>query len=152
MESILRALAVYLFLLTMLRLAGKRTLAQSTPFDFALLLIISETTQQAMLSSDYSLTNCFLLVTTLVGTSIIMSFIKEYSPTVERWIDDVPTILLQNGMLNQLAMKKLRVDEADIMKAARHDHGLERLDQIRYAIAEASGDISIIPKEAGYNH
>jgi uncharacterized membrane protein YcaP (DUF421 family) len=152
MESILRGLAVYLFLLGILRVAGKRTLAQSTPFDFALLLIISETTQQAMLGSDYSLTNCFLLITTLVGTSILLSFVKEYSPTVERWIDDVPTILLQNGLLNHNAMKKLRVDEADIMRAARNKHGLERMEQIRYAIAEASGDISIIPNEIGFSH
>lgn len=152
METILRALSIYIFLLTILRIAGKRTLAQSTPFDLALLLIISETTQQAMISADSSLTNCFLLITTLVGTSILLSFVKEYSPTIERWIDDVPTILLQNGMLNQYAMKKLRIDEADIMKAARHDHGLERLEQIRYAIAEAGGDISIIPKTSAYDH
>ena len=55
-------------------------------------------------------------------------------------------------MLNNHAMKKLRVDEADIMKAARHDHGLERLDHIRYAIAEANGEISIIPKHNTYGH
>lgn len=152
METILRALCVYLFLLVILRIAGKRTLAQSTPFDLVLLLIISETTQQAMLGDDHSLTACFLLITTLVGSSILLSFVKEYSPTVERWIDDVPTILLQNGMLNHHAMKKLRVDEADIMTAARHDHGLERLDQIRYAIAEASGDISIIPNNNSGEH
>jgi uncharacterized membrane protein YcaP (DUF421 family) len=152
MESIVRALTVYLFLLLVLRIAGKRTLAQSTPFDFALLLIISETTQQAMLASDHSLTHWFLLSTTLVGASILLSFLKEYFPTVERWIDDVPTILLQNGKVNEHAMRKLRIDEADIMSAARHGHGLERLDQIRYAIAEASGDISIIPKTARYEH
>ena len=66
MESVLRAAIVYVFLLVLFRLAGKRTLSDVTTFDFVLLLIISEATQQALLGEDFSLTNAFLVITTLI--------------------------------------------------------------------------------------
>ena len=66
MESIIRALVVYLFLFLVFRLSGKRTLSQATPFELVLLLIISETTQQAMVDGDHSVINCAILVLTLV--------------------------------------------------------------------------------------
>ena len=65
MESVLRALAVYAALLVLLRLAGRRTLKDLTTFDAALLLIISEATQQAMLGDDLSVTNAVLVIATL---------------------------------------------------------------------------------------
>ncbi len=80
MGSVLRATAVYFFLLIVFRVSGKRTLAQFTPFDFILLLIISETIQQAMVDTDNSWTNAAILVLTLVGISIALSLVREGSP------------------------------------------------------------------------
>ncbi|MFX4689755.1 hypothetical protein ABTB16_20325, partial [Acinetobacter baumannii] len=71
MDSVLRALVVYAFLLIVFRIAGKRTLAQATNFELVLLLIISETVQEALVDQDHSVTNAFLLVVTLVGTSLL---------------------------------------------------------------------------------
>ena len=76
MESVLGATTIYLFLLLLFRLSGKRTLAEVTPFDLILLLIISEATQSALVGSDDSLTNAMLLVATLVGLNVLMSEIK----------------------------------------------------------------------------
>ena len=73
MDSVLRGLLVYFFLLIVFRISGKRTLSQTTSFDFVLLLIISETTQQAMVDNDHSITNGFLLIMTLIGTSILLA-------------------------------------------------------------------------------
>jgi uncharacterized membrane protein YcaP (DUF421 family) len=147
MESIIRGLIVYAFLLVIFRVAGNRTLAQTTSFDFVLLLIISETTQQAMVDDDHSVTNGFLLIITLVGVSIFMSVLKIRFPRFEKWIDGVPVIVLEHGKLLHDRMKKIRIDEEDILSSARMCHGLERLDQIKYAIVEHSGDITIVPKE-----
>lgn len=148
MEPVLRGLVVYLFLLVIFRIAGTRMLSQMTNFDLVLLLIISETTQQAMVDNDHSIINCVLLVTTLVGTSILLSFIKHRSKTVERWLEDMPVIIVQHGRLHEEQMQKVHVDKADVLEAARLAHGLERLDQIKYAIVERCGDISIIPEKA----
>ncbi|HEX7070897.1 MAG TPA: hypothetical protein VF190_08830, partial [Rhodothermales bacterium] len=67
MDAVLRACAVYVFLLILFRISGKRTLSSATSFDFVLLLIIAETTQQALLGNDFSVTNSFLLIVSLLG-------------------------------------------------------------------------------------
>ncbi len=146
METVLRALFIYLVLLLIFRLAGRRTLMQMTSFDFVLLLIISEATQNAMIGNDYSITTGVLAIVTLVGTDIALSHWKHRSPTVERWLDGLPMIIVDNGELLKPRMDKERIDEQDILAAARQGQGLERMDQIKYAILEVGGGISIIPK------
>lgn len=145
MDAVVRAVVIYLFLLLLFRLAGKRTLAQITTFDFVLLLIVSEATQQALLGNDFSITNAVLVIVTLVGLDIALSLWKQRSPAFDRLIDSVPVLILEHGRPIQERMQKLRVDEADILTAARELHGLERLDQIKYAVMERSGGISVIP-------
>lgn len=147
MESVTRALIVYFFLLIIFRISGKRTLAQTTNFELVLLLIISETTQQAMVDSDHSITNGFILIMTLVGTSILLSVLKAKFRTLEKWLDGVPLILIKNGKMIKERMDKNRVDEEDILAAARELHGIEKLSQIKHAVLERSGEISIIPVE-----
>ena len=145
MDSVIRGAVVYLFCLLVFRIAGKRTMTQVTTFDFVLLLIISETTQQAMIDSDHSITNAALLILTLVGLDIGLSLWKQRSSTVDKILDDVPLIIVEEGKLLQDRMDKSRVDLSDILSAAREKQGLERLEQIKYAVLERSGGISIIP-------
>ncbi len=145
MNSVLRAAVVYLFLLLIFRLAGNRSAGQITAFDLILLLIVSESIQEAMITDDYSLTNAFLVVITLVGLDIMMSLWKQRSERVEKVLDGVPILVIEDGKLHHARMKMERVDEGDILNAAREHHGLERLDQIKHAIVEASGGITIVP-------
>jgi len=145
MESVLRGLVVYLFLLVVFRISGKRTLSQTTTFDLVLLLIISETTQQAMVDSDHSITNGFLLITTLVGTSILLGFLKQKFPKLDLLLEGQPMLIVNKGQLVREVMDKAHVDEEDILNAARANHGLERMSQIKYAILERDGNISIVP-------
>ena len=146
MDSVIRAAAVYFLLLVVFRLAGNRSIGQITAFDFVLLLIISEAIQQAMITNDYSMTNAFLLVVTLVGLDIMMSLWKQRSERVEKILDGLPVLLIENGKKHSKTMKMERVDESDILAAARELQGLERLDQIKHAVVEASGGITIVPK------
>lgn len=146
MDSVIRAAIVYLFLLTVLRLTGQRTLAQITSFDFVLLLIISEASQQAMLGEDSSMTNGAIAVLTLIGLNILMAFLKQRYQAVDRLLDDIPLVILADGKLLKERMEKVRVDENDILDAARETQGLEHLEDIRHAILERNGRISIIPK------
>ena len=145
MESVLRGVLVYAFLLVVFRISGKRTLSQTTTFDLVLLLIISETTQQAMVDNDHSITNGALLIVTLVCTSILLAALKQFFPKLDVILEGQPLIVVNKGQLVREVMQKSRVDEEDILSAARMLHGLERLDQIKYAILERDGEISIIP-------
>ncbi|MDX2003730.1 MAG: DUF421 domain-containing protein [Meiothermus sp.] len=146
MESIVRALAVYLFLMLVMRISGRRTLAQITVFDLVLLLVISEAVQNAMVGENYSLTNAFVLVLTLVGADIALSLLKQRSRWVARLIDDVPLVIVEDGRPLEDRMRRSRVDAEDVMEAARELQGLERMEQIKYAVLERSGTITIIPK------
>ena len=146
MESVIRPALVYLFLLLLLRLTGKRTLAQITSFDFVLLLIISEATQQALIGEDNSMINGMIVVTTLIALNILMSLLKQRYKWVDRLLDDIPLVIVADGKPLKDRMDKARVDEDDVLDAAREIHGLERMDQIRHAILERDGAISIIPR------
>jgi uncharacterized membrane protein YcaP (DUF421 family) len=147
MDAVLRASAIYFFLLLIFRLSGKRSIAQITTFDLILLLIISEATQQALLGQDFSLTNAFLVILTLVGIDIGLSLLKQRSPRIEKILEDEPLIIVEEGRPLLDRMKKVRVDEEDVLIAARILQGLERMDQIKYAVLERNGGISIIPKQ-----
>jgi uncharacterized membrane protein YcaP (DUF421 family) len=148
MDSVLRAAAIYLVLLVIFRISGKRSLAQITTFDFILLLIIGEATQQALLGENFSLTNAFVVIVTLVGFDIALSLLKPHIPRLERWLDGLPLVIVEDGKPLKERMDKARVDESDVLTAARELQGLERMDQIKYAVLERSGGISIIPKQA----
>ncbi|HEY0962087.1 MAG TPA: YetF domain-containing protein [Pseudomonadales bacterium] len=148
MESIVRAAVVYIFLLLVFRLSGRRTLSEMTMFDFILVLIVSESVQEALIGDDRSLTNAGLVIFTLVMINIALSMLKLKFLTLEKWIDGRPFIIVDQGRCLQDRLARARVDERDIMEAARLDHGLERLDQIKYAVLERNGRISIVPKES----
>lgn len=148
MDTVVRGVAIYLFLLLIFRLSGKRSLAQITTFDLVLLLIISETTQQALIGNNFSLTTAFLLIITLAGVDILFSLWKQRSPRLEQILDDAPLVIVENGKLLQERMTKERIDEADILAAARELQGLERLDQIKYGVLERGGHITIVPTES----
>ncbi|WP_173933549.1 YetF domain-containing protein [Chelativorans sp. Marseille-P2723] len=146
MDSVVRGIVVYFFLLIVVRLSGRRTLSQITPFDFVLLLIVAETTQQALLGDDFSLVNAFVLILTLFVTDIALSFAKQWWPRAEVMLDGAATVLISRGKPDKEALRRARVDIADILEAARTQHGLERLEQIKFAVLEVGGNVSIIPR------
>ena len=146
MDSVVRAFVVYGVLLLVFRIAGKRALSQITTFDFVLLLIIAEAIQPALADNDDSMTNSLLLVLTLFAIDIGLSLVKRSFPLAEKLIDDVPLVIVVDGKPIHERMRKARVDEEDVLVSARLSQGLERMDQIKYAVLEQSGGISIIPK------
>jgi uncharacterized membrane protein YcaP (DUF421 family) len=119
-----------------------------TSFDFVLLLIISEACQNAMLGDDYSITAGVLAIVTLVGADILLSYWKHRSAATERWLDGLPMIIVENGIPLKPLMDRARIDEEDVLAAARQGPGIERMDQIKYAVLEVSGGISVIPKHS----
>ncbi len=147
METVLRAIAIYLFLLLVFRISGKRTLSQMHPFDMVLLLIIGDSVSQGLMGDDFSITTALLLVTTLVLMELLLSFIKQKSKLADRWLDDVPMIVVEDGKPLPDRMKRARVDASEVLEAARILHGLENMQQVKYAVLERDGSISIIPEK-----
>ncbi|MDW8845844.1 DUF421 domain-containing protein [Erwinia sp. MMLR14_017] len=145
METVLRAVSMYLVLMVVLKIAGRRTLLEMTSFDLILLLIISEATQQALLGNDFSVTGASLTIITLIVVDILFGILKSRFPRLDMLIDGIPLILVENGRFLPERARKAGISQDDIMNSARSSGGLERLDQIKFAILEKNGKISIIP-------
>jgi uncharacterized membrane protein YcaP (DUF421 family) len=148
MDSVLRAAAMYVVLMVLFKIAGRRSLSELTTFDFVLLMIIGEATQQALLGDDFSLTNSVIVIVTLIAIDVGLSLLKQRSGWVSRLISGEPTIIVENGKLLHERLRHARVAEADVMEAARASQGIETLDQIKFAILERNGKISVIPRDS----
>jgi uncharacterized membrane protein YcaP (DUF421 family) len=145
MESVLRTVAVYGFLMLVLRATGKRTLNDVTLFDFVLLLVLSETTQQAMMGQDYSIIDCWIVVATFLFLNVTLSLLKRKFPRLDRILEGQPLIIVREGKLLREITDKVRIDESDVLMAARQLQGLESLKEVKWAVLERDGSISIIP-------
>ncbi|AHL34141.1 membrane protein [Pseudomonas brassicacearum] len=147
MDSVLRAAAIYLALLVLFKIAGRRSLAEITTFDFVLLMIIGEATQQALLGDDFSLTNALMVIVTLIAIDVGLSLLKQRSKWVSQLIDGGPTVIVEHGRILRSRLRHARLTEEDIMEAARSSQGIETLEQIKFAIIERNGKISVIANE-----
>jgi uncharacterized membrane protein YcaP (DUF421 family) len=145
MDAVLKAAVVFLVLWAIIRVSGRRTLGEMTAFDFVLFLIIGGSTQRAITGEDYSLTNALLLVATFVVLDIGLSILELRWPAVRPILNSMPMIVVENGYLMSERMRRARVTKDNILEAARRLHGLECIEQIKFAILEASGDITIVP-------
>ena len=145
-ESVARAAGVYLFLLAVFRVSGRRTLAQVTNFDLVLVLIIGDATQQALVGSDYTLTSSLVVISTLVLMDIALGQAKQRWRAVDVIVDGLPLPLIIKGEArkDQMASEGVTID--DVLTAAREAHGIARLDQVDSAVLEQSGGISIVRK------
>lgn len=145
MDVVLRAASLYFALMVLFRLAGRRSLAEITPFDLILLLVIGEATQEALLGDDHSFSNSLLAICTLVVLDVGLSMLKLRSKGTQRWLDGTPTLLVEYGRPLRARMVEARLQDEDILQAARQGQGLEHMEQVKYAILEPNGKISIIP-------
>jgi uncharacterized membrane protein YcaP (DUF421 family) len=146
MESVLRGAAIYLFLMLVFRISGKRMLSQMTAFDLVLLLIIGEASSQALIGEDFSFVNAAIVIATLVLVERAFVYLKQASPALDRWLDDAPLVVAAHGRVLPQRMRTAHLDEGDIVEAARAAHGLETMDDVKYAVLERDGSISIIPR------
>jgi uncharacterized membrane protein YcaP (DUF421 family) len=144
MEQILRTIGIYAFLMLAFRICGKRTLKDITVFDFVLLLVLSEGVQQALTSDDFSLINAWVIIATFLFLDVMMSLAKRKFRFLDRLMDGEPVIIVRAGIPLEERMAKERIDMDEVLEAAR-ENGLESLDQIKYAVLERNGSISIIP-------
>ncbi|WP_144184661.1 DUF421 domain-containing protein [Elioraea rosea] len=149
MHAVASAIVMYLVIFGLFRVTGRRSLAQATPFDLVLLLLIGEAAQDALLGGDPSLTNALIVIVTLLLVDVVLSLVKRRWKLAEKVLDGVPTILVENGRVLADRIHKARLSEDDVLQAARASRAILSLEGVRYAILETDGTITIVPKEQG---
>ncbi len=146
MYTIAHAVFGYFFLLLTVRVLSRRPGAQLTPFEFVIVFLIGGIIILTTAGHDHSITNtvCAVLCVGLLHRSV--SWFKQKFPAMGAWIDGTPLVLMKDGEWQSEIMKRMRMQDTDVMAGARLK-GLKDLDQIKYAILERNGAISIIKAE-----
>jgi uncharacterized membrane protein YcaP (DUF421 family) len=145
-ESVLRALFGYFFLVLIVRIVGRRPGKQLTPFEFILIFFLGGVMLTAIVSDEASLTNAFCQIIAVAAAHYSLAVLRSRSDKLAQILDGVPLILMQNGQWSAKTMRMMRVQDDDVMEKAR-DQGLMSLDQIDGAVLERNGEISILKKE-----
>jgi uncharacterized membrane protein YcaP (DUF421 family) len=146
-EFIVRALIIYAFLLVLLRLTGKRQVGQLAPFDLVLLLVLSNAVQNAMNAGDNSVLAGIILSITLVSVNYLVGLATYKNKRLEKLVEGRPEVLIHNGKVydDVLTREKLTRHE---LNAAMREAGCDCIDDVRYAVLENNGHISIVAKKA----
>ncbi|MEO6065539.1 MAG: YetF domain-containing protein [Lysobacterales bacterium] len=145
-EFCLRAVVVYAALLVLVRLTGKRTVGQFTPFDMILLVLLGTAVQNSLIGKDISLPGGLILVVTLIGLNWGVGFLTARSSKIDSLVEGDPVLLARDGKIFHAVLKREEINPRDFDKALR-GHGLLDATQVRCAFLETDGKISIIERE-----
>lgn len=146
METVLRIAFIYFFLMIALRAMGKRELNKMSAFELVMLLLIPELFSQAALREDFSMTNATVATATLLTLVFLTSVVSHMSKRAHEVINGVPTVLVRSGRYIEDNMNRERIAPDELLAEMRKA-GYDRLDQIKWAILEDDGKISLIPAE-----
>ena len=145
MDIVLRAIVVFVFLMVLVRVIGRRELSSLQPFDLILLIILGDAVQQGLTQDDYSLTGAFLAVGTIALCQVLVSYVSYRFPLTRKVIEGVPIIVIQDGEPIEDNLKRERLDIDDVAESARQQ-GIAHLSDVRWAVLETTGQISFIKK------
>lgn len=148
MDTVLRITFVYFLLMVWLRVMGKRELSEMSPFELVTLLMVPEIFSAALAREDYSMTHATIGVATLFTLVFLTSLLTFRSPRLERVVEGEPTVLVHAGRFLERHMRRERVTPDEVF-TEMHKSGLDDLHDVRWAILEVDGKISIIPMERG---
>jgi uncharacterized membrane protein YcaP (DUF421 family) len=146
-ELLIRGIIVYVFLLFLIRLTGRRQTGMLTPFDFILLLILSNTVQNAMNGGDNSLGGGLFLAGTLIGINWVMLVLSRHYRLIHWALVGRPVFLVRDGAVQETVMHRERITHHELMSALR-SAGLANIEQAKDVILETNGTISVIHRSA----
>jgi uncharacterized membrane protein YcaP (DUF421 family) len=144
-ELLLRATIIYLFLIVLLRLSGKRQIGQLAPFDLVLLLVLSNTVQNAIIGGDNSVSAGLITASFLVLLNYLVGLATYKSKALERVIEGKPEVLIHNGTLYIEVMEREKLTHHEL-NAALRAAGCATVEEVHFAILENNGAISVQPK------
>lgn len=144
-EFVLRGAVIYIFVFVLFRLTGKRQVGQLTPFDLVLLLLIGNAVQNSMNAGDNSITGGLILSITLVALNVGIDRLTFKSKKVQQFVEGSPKVLVHNGKVNHEMLDHEKVTMRDLELALRQE-GVMDTSEVRFAILESNGQISVIKK------
>lgn len=145
-EFVVRGAVVYLVLLVMVRVSGKRTVGQFTPFDLLVVMLLSEAVSSSLSGGDNSLVGGLLIAATLIALNMLMALASSRSRKVSDLLDGSAVLLGRDGKFFDKVVKDCRLAQSDLEEALREADC--SLDQMKCAFLEADGKITILKKSS----
>eukprot|EP01034_Spumella_vulgaris_P032716 gene32716-40378_t len=144
-ELVARGAIIYAVLLVMVRVAGKRTVGQFTPFDLLVVMLLSEAVSNSLSGGDNSIPGGLLIAATLIGLNMAIAFITSHSRKAAELVDGTAVLLGRDGQIFDAAVKQNRVAEGDVQQALREQDC--SLEEMQCVFLEADGKITILKKK-----
>jgi uncharacterized membrane protein YcaP (DUF421 family) len=145
-EKAIRSVAVYLFLVAVLRLAGKREIAQLNNFDFVVLLLLSNTVQNAIIGDDNSLWGGLFGAAVLVAANRLVVEASFRSRRLNRIVQGTQTVLVRNGRASRANLRHELITDEELMAAIRRQ-GVSKLSDVQLAALEPTGALTVEPED-----
>jgi len=146
MDLVLRAIALYLFVLILMRMVGRRELSSLTPVDLVLLVVLGDALQQGLTQDDYSVTGAIIVITTIALLQVLTSYITYLSRRAKRVIDGDPVVLIEDGKLLERNLRRQRLRPEDVAEEMRLQ-GIGAFTNVRWGILESNGSFSFIKND-----
>lgn len=143
-EFIVRGAVVFCILLLMVRLSGRRTVGQFTPFDLLVVMLLSEAVSGSLNAGDESLVGGLIVAATLVALNVSAAYLSSHSKTMSDMLDGSPVLLGRDGKIFPKVLKQCRLSETEV-KEALHENDCT-MDEMHYMFLEADGNITVQKK------
>lgn len=143
-EFVVRGAIVYLVLLVMVRVSGRRTVGQFTPFDLLVVMLLSESVSNALNGGDQSVSGGLIVAAVLVALNMLMAFLSSHSKKMSDVLDGTAVLLGRNGAFFDDVIKKCRLSEEELQEAMRESDC--KLEEMEYMFLEADGRITVQTK------
>ncbi|HWB67152.1 MAG TPA: YetF domain-containing protein [Mycobacteriales bacterium] len=146
MDLAIRAVALYVFVVLVMRIVGRRELSSLTPIDLVLLIVMGDAIQQGLTQDDYSVTGAIIVVGTIAVLQVATAYAGYKSKRFRSVVEGVPLILIDNGSLVDANLRRQRLTPDDLAEEMRQQQ-IKSVDDVEWAILEANGKISFIERE-----
>jgi uncharacterized membrane protein YcaP (DUF421 family) len=145
LELVARAAIIYVLVLLLMRVSGKRTVGEFAPFDLLVIILLGESAQAGLLGNETSVWGTLIVAATLVGLNLVASIATARSRVASRLLEGEPVMLARDGKPLAAALRRSHVPMADLEEAVR-EANLKSLSDVELAMLEASGKITIVPR------
>src|SRR3954471_2199058 len=147
MDIVIRAIVLYVFVVFVMRVIGRRELSSMTPFDLVLLIILGDAIQQGLTQDDYSVTGAILAVATIATLQVLTSWLSFRSRRARKILEGDPLVVIERGQIVEHNLKRERMTADEVAEEMRQQQ-IGSIDQVEWGILEANGSISFIPKQS----
>ena len=146
MDIAARAIVLYVFLVFVMRVTGRRELSALSPVDLVLLIVLGDAIQQGLTQDDYSITGAVIAVSTLATMSVVTSLLAFKSQRAHVILEGNPIVIIRGGVFIDENLRRERLSEAEVCESMRLRQ-IRSVDEVEWGILEGNGDISFIQKK-----